>query len=45
VSPRPASGVLDLTKIEAAGFVPAAADETLQNYVRLESNASQAAAR
>ncbi len=45
VSPRPASGVLDLTKIESTGFVPAAADEGLQDYVRLESNASQTAAR
>lgn len=45
VSPRPLRGVLDLTKIENAGFTPAAADETLQSYIRLENNASQAAAR
>jgi dTDP-4-dehydrorhamnose 3,5-epimerase len=43
VSPRPASGVLDLTKIESTGFVPAAADETLQNYVRLETRATSGA--
>ena len=43
VSPRPASGVLDLTKIESTGFVPAAADETLQNYVRLETRAASGA--
>lgn len=40
VSPRPASGVLDLAKIESLGFVPAAADETLANYVRLETRAT-----
>ncbi|NTY62713.1 sugar nucleotide-binding protein [Mycolicibacterium sphagni] len=40
VSPRPASGVLDLTKIESTGFVPAPADETLQSYVRLETRAA-----
>jgi dTDP-4-dehydrorhamnose 3,5-epimerase len=43
VSPRPASGVLDLTKIESTGFVPADADETLQNYVRLETRATSGA--
>jgi dTDP-4-dehydrorhamnose 3,5-epimerase len=40
VSPRPASGVLDLTKIEATGFVPADAGETLESYVRLETRAT-----
>ncbi|KDF01160.1 dTDP-4-dehydrorhamnose reductase [Mycolicibacterium aromaticivorans JS19b1 = JCM 16368] len=43
VSPRPASGVLDLTKIESTGFVPADADESLQNYVRLETRAASSA--
>lgn len=43
VSPRPAGSVLDLAKIEATGFVPAAADETLQNYVRLETRATSGA--
>jgi dTDP-4-dehydrorhamnose 3,5-epimerase/reductase len=43
VSPRPASGVLDLTKIESTGFVPADAGETLENYVRLESRTTSAA--
>ncbi|WP_179476292.1 sugar nucleotide-binding protein [Mycolicibacterium vinylchloridicum] len=40
VSPRPLRGVLDLTKIESTGFVPAAADESLADYVRLESRAA-----
>jgi dTDP-4-dehydrorhamnose 3,5-epimerase len=33
VSPRPANSVLDLTKIEATGFVPATAAERLQEYL------------
>ncbi len=37
VAPRPASGVLDLTKLESTGFVPAEAGESLENYVRLET--------
>lgn len=43
VSPRPLRGVLDLAKIESTGFVPAAADESLENYVRLESRATSGA--
>ncbi|MCV7175813.1 bifunctional dTDP-4-dehydrorhamnose 3,5-epimerase family protein/NAD(P)-dependent oxidoreductase [Mycolicibacterium sphagni] len=43
VSPRPASGVLDLTKIESTGFVPAVSGESLENYVRLETRASSGA--
>ncbi|WP_445166443.1 sugar nucleotide-binding protein [Mycolicibacterium sp. Dal123E01] len=46
VAPRPANSVLDLTKIESTGFVPADADETLGDFVRVETrNASEAAAR
>lgn len=37
VAPRPTNSVLDLTKIESTGFVPADADETLVNYVRRET--------
>ena len=33
VAPRPASSVLNLTKIEATGFRPADADDMLRNYV------------
>ena len=39
VAPRPASSVLDLTKIESTGFIPVDADEMLVNYVRLETRA------
>jgi dTDP-4-dehydrorhamnose 3,5-epimerase len=34
ISPRPASGVLDLSKIEATGFTPADALEQLRAYCR-----------
>jgi dTDP-4-dehydrorhamnose 3,5-epimerase len=34
VSPRPASSVLDLAKIESTGFTPVDADESLVDYVR-----------
>ena len=44
VAPRPANSVLDLTKIESTGFVPTDADETLENYVRLESGSAAAPA-
>ena len=37
VAPRPLHSVLDLTKIESTGFVPDDADETLENYVRIET--------
>ena len=37
VAPRPHSSVLDLTKIESTGYVPADADEMLENYVQLET--------
>jgi dTDP-4-dehydrorhamnose 3,5-epimerase len=40
VAPRPASSVLDLTKIESTGFIPVDADEMLVNYVRLETRES-----
>ncbi len=40
VAPRPAYGVLDLSKVEATGFVPADAGESLANYVRLEIRAA-----
>ena len=43
VSPRPASGVLDLTKIESTGFVPADAGETLTEYIRQETRAGSGA--
>jgi dTDP-4-dehydrorhamnose 3,5-epimerase len=43
VAPRPAYGVLDLTKLEACGFVPADAGESLENYVRLETRATSGA--
>jgi len=33
VAPRPASSVLDLTKIESTGFLPADADDMLREYV------------
>lgn len=36
VSPRPASSVLDLAKIESTGYLPVDADESLANYVRSE---------
>lgn len=41
VAPRPFNSVLDLTKIQSAGFVPADADEALATYVRQESFAAQ----
>lgn len=44
VAPRPARGVLDLAKIEATGFVPADADESLAEYVRLETRETHGAA-
>jgi len=34
VAPRPANSVLDLAKIEAAGYFPVDADDTLVDYVR-----------
>lgn len=37
VAPRPPRSVLDLTKIESTGFVPADADQLLENYVRTET--------
>jgi dTDP-4-dehydrorhamnose 3,5-epimerase/reductase len=37
VAPRPHRSVLDLTKIESTGFVPADADETLAEYVAVEA--------
>lgn len=37
VAPRPRNSVLDLTKIESAGFRPVDADETLVNYIRRET--------
>ncbi|MCV7218496.1 sugar nucleotide-binding protein [Mycobacterium crocinum] len=40
VAPRPLYGVLDLAKIEATGFGPADAGESLANYVRLETRAA-----
>ena len=40
VAPRPPNSVLDLAKIEATGFVPVDADETLADYVRLEVGTS-----
>ena len=40
VSPRPAYGVLDLSKVEATGFVPADAGESLATYVQLETRAA-----
>ena len=40
VSPRPAYGVLDLSKVEATGFVPADAGESLATYVRLGTRAA-----
>ena len=40
VAPRPAYGVLDLSKLQGSGFVPADADESLTNYVRLETRAA-----
>jgi len=43
VSPRPLRGVLDLTKIESTGFVPADAGESLANYVSVESRATSGA--
>ncbi|MDY6998013.1 MAG: bifunctional dTDP-4-dehydrorhamnose 3,5-epimerase family protein/NAD(P)-dependent oxidoreductase [Actinomycetota bacterium] len=45
VAPRPAGSVLDLAKIEATGFVPADADETLANYVRSHSRTAVAPGR
>lgn len=44
VAPRPLSGVLDLAKIESTGFAPVDADESLQNYVRLETRSASGAA-
>ncbi|AQT79160.1 dTDP-4-dehydrorhamnose reductase [Mycolicibacterium litorale] len=43
VAPRPANSVLDLTKIESTGFVPADADELLAGYVRAESRSADRA--
>ncbi len=40
VSPRPAYGVLDLSKVEATGFVPADAGESLATYVQLQTRAA-----
>ncbi|NYE21036.1 dTDP-4-dehydrorhamnose 3,5-epimerase [Microbacterium immunditiarum] len=36
VAPRPSRGVLDLAKIEATGFVPTDAGETLRDYLASE---------
>ncbi len=44
VAPRPASSVLDLAKIESTGFLPVDADESLMNYVRLETREKHGAA-
>jgi dTDP-4-dehydrorhamnose reductase len=41
VAPRPRSSVLDLTKIEATEYLPVDADETLVDYIRLESLTTQ----
>ncbi|KUI48202.1 dTDP-4-dehydrorhamnose reductase [Mycobacterium sp. GA-1199] len=38
VAPRPANSVLDLAKIQSAGFEPGDADASLVNYVRRESS-------
>lgn len=35
VAPRPANSVLDLSKVESTGFIPADADEMLAHHVRL----------
>ena len=46
VAPRPANSVLDLARIESAGFVAADADEMLTDYIRREiGNASGATVR
>ncbi|MDH6247523.1 bifunctional dTDP-4-dehydrorhamnose 3,5-epimerase family protein/NAD(P)-dependent oxidoreductase [Mycobacterium sp. OTB74] len=37
VAPRPLNSVLDLSKIESTGFVPADADALLADYVQLEA--------
>jgi dTDP-4-dehydrorhamnose 3,5-epimerase len=37
VAPRPASSALELSKIEATGYVPADADEMLAKYVQRET--------
>ncbi|WP_260857410.1 dTDP-4-dehydrorhamnose reductase [Microbacterium sp. 1.5R] len=34
IAPRPSNSVLDLSKLEATGFVPADADEQLREYLR-----------
>ena len=44
VAPRPANSVLDLTRIESAGFAPADADQMLADYVRLESRKTSGSA-
>ncbi|BBY44078.1 sugar nucleotide-binding protein [Mycolicibacterium celeriflavum] len=41
VAPRPVNSVLDLAKIQSAGFEPVDADEALANYVRQVSLAAQ----
>lgn len=41
VSPRPANGALDLTRIESTGFTPADAAESLADYVRRESRGAR----
>lgn len=44
VAPRPANSVMDLTKIESAGFAATDADEMLQGYLRAETQETSASA-
>ena len=41
VAPRPTNSVLDLAKIQSAGFQPQDAGETLADYVRKETVEAQ----
>ncbi len=44
IAPRPAYSVLDLTKIESTGFVPADAADSLVAYLRTDASGDEASA-